>query len=34
MKKLLHRRSVVALAACSSMQDNVPSWMPGSGAIR
>ena len=34
MKKLVISIAVLALTACAGMQDKMPSWMPGSGAIK
>ena len=34
MKRLLAVIAVFALASCASMRDNMPAWMPGSGAIK
>lgn len=33
MKKLVISIAVLALTACAGVQDKMPSWMPGSGAI-
>jgi hypothetical protein len=34
MKKLLALAAIVALAGCAGMRDNMPAWMPGSGAMK
>lgn len=34
MKKLLAMAAILALTGCAGMRDNMPSWMPGSGAMK
>ena len=34
MKRILAVIAVLALASCAGMRDKMPSWMPGSGAIK
>ena len=34
ISKILLAFAIVALAGCAAYRDNVPDWMPGSGALR
>jgi hypothetical protein len=34
MKKLLAAIAIIGLAGCAEMKDKMPSWMPGSGAMK
>jgi hypothetical protein len=34
MKRILAVIAVLALASCAGMKDKMPSWMPGSGAMK
>src|SRR4051794_28247595 len=34
MRKVLAMAAIVTLAGCAGMRDSMPSWMPGSGAMK